>query len=610
MFFVRSSCGSEMVPLLAWSEEALTVICINLTAASADAGDQWRNEKGSKESFFGPVQVVLYLVLTYKFSSTITHSPQMSSVVNISIVNHTTSSTPSPHVLYVVNVTFDDGQQNKVLRRYSQFVTLHECLRDSFALPPRRALANVVVPSAWIDDQLICERKAGLADYLNQLIAVPEFQDNQVILQFLTSPLFDPAPFLDTLNDLPCMVSKSTLTADQTKIEPDDPRSTPVAATYYPAWAIDHHPPEGLDFSKFNIIFFASVTPDSTSTINWDAGSQDALWRLVTAARKSRKEMKIVLSIGGWGGSYWFSHATSNDFNRTKLTNALVSAVHTFGLDGVDIDWEYPNSSGAGNPHSSQDAANFLIFLKLLRTSLGPSKIISSAVTHMPWLGENGQPLPNVSAYAAQMTYVNIMNYDVFSASSNPGPNAPLGNLCGTSSQPSASACAAFAQWTRAGMPASKLLLGLPLYGHVSKSSKNKLSGSSVHNTAVGAGHPRARICGAQTGKNAPVGDLSGMWGKQIAFGQLLNMGALKSKGDGTYVGANGYTMAWDDCSDTPFLYNQARTTVVSYDDTWSLAEKVKFAKKSGMAGCFTWSVDQDDGMALQDVVRKNLGKE
>lgn len=92
-------------------------------------------------------------------------------------------------------------------------------------------------------------------------------------------------------------------------------------------------------------------------------------------------------------------------------------------------------------------------------------------------------------------------------------------------------------------MPASKLLLGLPLYGHVSKSSKNKLSGSSVHNTAVGAGHPRARICGAQTGKNAPVGDLSGMWGKQIAFGQLLNMGALKSKGDGTYVGANGYTM-------------------------------------------------------------------
>jgi GH18 family chitinase len=33
--------------------------------------------------------------------------------------------------------------------------------------------------------------------------------------------------------------------------------------------------------------------------------------------------------------------------------------------------------------------------------------------------------------------------------------------------------------------------------------------------------------------------------------------------------------------------------TVVSYDDTWSLAEKARFAKKSGMGGCFTWSLDQ-----------------
>lgn len=71
----------------------------------------------------------------------------------------------------------------------------------------------------------------------------------------------------------------------------------------------------------------------------------------------------------------------------------------------------------------------------------------------------------------------------------------------------------------------------------------------------------------------------------------------------------------------------------MSYDGTWSLSEKVKFAKTSGMAGCFTWSLDQvgrfwgfisgyewsnfilflsafqDDGTALQDVIRKNLGK-
>ena len=50
---------------------------------------------------------------------------------------------------------------------------------------------------------------------------------------------------------------------------------------------------------------------------------------------------------------------------------------------------------------------------------------------------------------------------------------------------------------------------------------------------------------------------------------------------------------AWDDCSDTPFLYNSSRKTVVTYDDTWSLGDKALFAKQNGMAGCFTWSLDQ-----------------
>ena len=74
----------------------------------------------------------------------------------------------------------------------------------------------------------------------------------------------------------------------------------------------------------------------------------------------------------------------------------------------------------------------------------------------------------------------------------------------------------------------------------------------------------------------------------------------------------------WDDCSDTPvrfrgpfswsvsvilmcpqFLYNPERETVVSYDDTFSLESKAKFAKESGMAGCFTWSLDQVRGSSM-----------
>jgi chitinase len=69
--------------------------------------------------------------------------------------------------------------------------------------------------------------------------------------------------------------------------------------------------------------------------------------------------------------------------------------------------------------------------------------------------------------------------------------DATLGDLCNTSGQPQANAKAAFSQWTKAGMPASKLLLGLATYGYVSKSKKKKLSGSSASPLAPGA-HPRS----------------------------------------------------------------------------------------------------------------------
>ena len=40
-------------------------------------------------------------------------------------------------------------------------------------------------------------------------------------------------------------------------------------------------------------------------------------------------------------------------------------------------------------------------------------------------------------------------------------------------------------------------------------------------------------------------------------------------------------------------MYNTSRKTVVTYDDTYSLGDKALFAKQNGMAGCFTWSLDQ-----------------
>jgi len=107
----------------------------------------------------------------------------------------------------------------------------------------------------------------------------------------------------------------------------------------------------------------------------------------------------------------------------------------------------------------------------------------------------------------------------------------------------------------------------------------------------------------------ANAANLQSWWGQQIPFSAIVKSGALVKQSDGTYGQGGGFTMAWDDCSDTPFLYNVSQSTVVTYDDTWSLGDKAKYAKSSGMAGCFTWSLDQDDGVTLQNIIRANLGK-
>lgn len=139
-------------------------------------------------------------------------------------------------------------------------------------------------------------------------------------------------------------------------------------------------------------------------------------------------------------------------------------------------------------------------------------------------------------------------NYDVWGASSTPGPNAPLGNLCGTSQQPQASAEAALQQWTAAGFRASQLLLGLPLYGYASQSTATTLTGSLLPSNGtneakmnfLNGAHPRSKPSPAKP--QAEAGDLSGWWGQQIPFNSLLASGALAKQSNGTYTGANGYT--------------------------------------------------------------------
>ncbi|CAO1630096.1 unnamed protein product [Sympodiomycopsis kandeliae] len=390
--------------------------------------------------------------------------------------------------------------------------------------------------------------------------------------------------------------------------------SSLVMGGYWPSWVNGELPPSAIDWTKFDIMCYAFATPNNDGTLNLDGA--DSLTSLVSAGHKGNT--KVLLSIGGWGGSGGFSPSVASDTARAKFVKSIRAAYDKYNLDGIDLDWEYPNSQFAGT-YNQWDTANFQTFLTALRAGLPNGALITAAVSQAPWLASNGSPVGSVARAASAIDYIMIMNYDVWGADSTPGPNAPLADLCGNSTQPGASAAAAVKQWSAAGMPRSKMLLGSPFYGYLSTSSKRTLKQRSLDGSshtpglydsltarapARQLGHERdssALTAAEQMGKRA-LNQADG----QINFDKLISGGALKLSGS-NYVADGGYTKYWDDCSDTPYLSNGKK--VVTYDDPDSLYDKGSFAAQAGLGGSSVWSVDGDvSSWALTKALRSGMG--
>jgi chitinase len=290
----------------------------------------------------------------------------------------------------------------------------------------------------------------------------------------------------------------------------------------------------------------------------------------------------------------YFSPAVATPESRLIFVNNILATYIKYDVDGIDIDWEYPGQPG--NPgnivDTEHDTANYLLFLQLLRQTLPPSAKITAATLTQPWVDASGQPSKDMTAFATVLDWVLLMNYDVWGSSANPGPNAPLSDGCGNSTQPGASADAAVRAWTAAGFPANKLTLGLPSYGYVSKSRAVLLHGRTV----------------ALTNEDGSIGD------GQIQFRELIHQGALimGEDEDGTqrHIGTGGYTRHWDECSSTPFLRSAAAGRIITYDDPKSIAMKADLARQQGLLGVNMFDVHGDtDEWHLIDAARNALFK-
>ena len=91
----------------------------------------------------------------------------------------------------------------------------------------------------------------------------------------------------------------------------------------------------------------------------WDScGNEEYLPKI----REINPDIKIILSVGGWGAD-GFSQAARTEEGRALFAVSAVSLVETYGLDGIDIDWEYPGTSLAGIGSHVNDKENYTLLL-------------------------------------------------------------------------------------------------------------------------------------------------------------------------------------------------------------------------------------------------------
>ena len=127
--------------------------------------------------------------------------------------------------------------------------------------------------------------------------------------------------------------------------------------------------------------------------------------RTLVSLKQQKPDLKVVLSIGGWGSGR-FSEMAASDSTRHAFAADCLRKVEEFGLDGIDIDWEYPTSSAAGISSSPQDTENFTLLMREIRDVLGKGRLLTLAsVAFAEYI--------DFKAVVPYVDFVNIMTYDI-----------------------------------------------------------------------------------------------------------------------------------------------------------------------------------------------------
>ncbi|WP_199513779.1 glycosyl hydrolase family 18 protein [Nucisporomicrobium flavum] len=200
---------------------------------------------------------------------------------------------------------------------------------------------------------------------------------------------------------------------------------------YMPSWAGSV---TSIQYSKLTHINYAFALPNANGTLQ-PIENTSKLSQLVSLGHQNN--VKVSLAIGGWndGNDSGFEAMAGSASTRTTFVNTVMGVVGQYNLDGIDIDWEYPDPGTSGN--------NYTALMQQLGNALhAQGKLLTAAVVSEGGTANGVQP-----AVFNAVDWLNIMAYDGGSPHANYDWSIASVNF-----------------WKGRGLPASKAVLGVPFY--------------------------------------------------------------------------------------------------------------------------------------------------
>jgi chitinase len=286
--------------------------------------------------------------------------------------------------------------------------------------------------------------------------------------------------------------------------------------------------------------------------------------------KKQNRQLKVLLSLGGWGGCETCSDVFATKRGRAEFARSVKELNTFFGADGIDLDWEYPTIPGfPGHKYAPGDKKAFTQLVTQLRKTLGTEQVITFAAGGFQTFLEKAVDWKRVSK---KVDYINLMTYDLVSgAATTTGHHTALYST--PEQKESTDNCVQYL--IRNGVDPGKLIIGAAFYART-------WEGVSPDNNGR-----------YQSGK---FKDFIGydQFGKQLATD-------------------SGYVFHWDETAKAPYAYNPTQKIYATFDDKRSMELKTKYVLEHNLGGIMFWQLGHDtpkDGLlhTINQTLRQNSG--